>query len=507
MPSSPRFLVNCGSSRPGSRRISASLEVTAEGLTDWTVSSDRRLRLTFDRPFSAPQRRLRVWGWIPLAEDPLQTASREHRLPVPWFRWEGGEEQAGFLTVSSISKLEIQGSAGIALISSESSGTDGTTSPRNRLSYRVDDSRRLGELVWESVPARVSVAIESQITIHPDSADWVAVLRYDVVGGALDAIHLKMPAAWAAKAELQLAGSEYQLTTETRGSSAFWSITPERPIWGSQRFVLRSELSQGADREVVQPEISPLGRGAVDAYVAVVNASGRALSIDNSVGLERIAYGERFRAREFAVHAGAALGAYRVNVEPWVLRVQLARSASETGDSQSGFAALSFADLTVVAMPDRSSVGRAVYETIASSGSVFAFELPPGGELVWATVDSDTAVPLRSDSGTYSIALPDRGPSRVGVIWQMRTRVLAASGVDLARGASQGGPRRGHDSGHGHDAARFRGPRRFRRTGIDHHGPHGDGTSRLAGPHHRRFRGEDRSQLGPGPREAREFAR
>ncbi len=179
------------------------------------------------------------------------------------------------------------------------------------------------------------------------------------------------------------------------------------------------ELSLGADREIVQPEISPLGRGAVDAYLAVVNATRPPARRSTTRSAWRsIAYGERFRAREFAVHAGAALGAYRVNVEPWVLRVQLARSASETGDSQSGFAALSFADLTVVAMPDRSSVGRALYETIASSGSVFAFELPPGGELVWATVDSDTAVPLRSDSGTYSIALPDRGPSRVGVFWQ-----------------------------------------------------------------------------------------
>ena len=37
------------------------------------------------------------------------------------------------------------------------------------------------------------------MTIHPDSAEWVAVLRYDVIGGALDAIRLRMPAAWAAE--------------------------------------------------------------------------------------------------------------------------------------------------------------------------------------------------------------------------------------------------------------------------------------------------------------------
>ena len=120
-----------------------------------------------------------------------------------------------------------------------------TTSPRHRSTYRVDDPRKLGEILWESMPARVSVAIESQMTIHPDSAEWVAVLRYDVIGGALDAIHLKMPAAWAAGVALHLSGSEYQLTKETRGPDAFWTITPERPIWGSQRFVLQSEPSAG----------------------------------------------------------------------------------------------------------------------------------------------------------------------------------------------------------------------------------------------------------------------
>ena len=68
-----------------------------------------------------------------------------------------------------------------------------------------------------------------------------------------------MPADWAAKAEVHLSGNEYQLTAETRGSSAFWSITPKRPIWGSQRFVLRSTLSLAADREIVHPQITLRG--------------------------------------------------------------------------------------------------------------------------------------------------------------------------------------------------------------------------------------------------------
>jgi hypothetical protein len=393
-------------------------QVTAEGLTDWTTSSDSRLHLKFERPVSGSRRHLRVSGWLPLVQDPLQIGSRQHRIRVPWIRWDGVEGHTGILTISSMSKPEMQGSTDLTMIPSESSGAGGTTPPRHRLTYRVDDSHRLGEIVWESVPARVSVSIESQMTIHPDSAEWVAVLRYDVVGGALEAIHVKMPAAWAGAAELQLAGSEYQLTTATRGPATIWSITPERPIWGSQRLVIRSSLPVVADREIVHPEIAPLGPGAVDAYVGVVDASGRAATIEKSAGLKPIPYSTKFQAREFAVLAGAPLGAFQVTLESWVLRVQLPRSASETGDSQGGTARVAFADLLMVAMPDRSSLGRAVYETVPGSGSLLSFELPISSSLLWATVDSNLAVPLRSTSGTYSLALDDRRPSRVGLIWQ-----------------------------------------------------------------------------------------
>ena len=42
------------------------------------------------------------------------------------------------------------------------------------LDFRVDDPRKLGEMFWDSIAARVNVVIESQMTIHPDSAEWVA---------------------------------------------------------------------------------------------------------------------------------------------------------------------------------------------------------------------------------------------------------------------------------------------------------------------------------------------
>jgi hypothetical protein len=394
------------------------IEVTADGLSDWTISADHRLHLMFDRPVTRPKRRLRIVAWIPLSEEPLEISTRKHQVKTPWFRWDGTESLAGFLTISSISKPEMRGSTGLTLISAESSRAGVTATPRYRSTYRVDDPGKLGEILWESVQARVSVSIESQMTIHPDSAEWVAVLRYDVIGGALDAIRLRMPAAWAANAELRFSGSQYQLTRETSGLFSFWSITPERPIWGSQRFVLRATRSLDSDREIDFPEISPLGQGAVDAYLGVVDATDRSLTIENTAGLQSIPFATRFHAAEFDASAGKAVNAFRVSQKSWNLTVQSPRSAFQNGDWRRGSVRLALADLMAVVMPDRSFLGRAVYETVPGTGADMSFALPADSSLLWATVDLNPVVPLRSASGGWSIACDDRRPSRIGLIWR-----------------------------------------------------------------------------------------
>jgi hypothetical protein len=404
------------------------IEVTGDGLSDWTVSALHRLHLMFDRPFTLPKRKLRIVALITLKEEPLQISTRQHQVKTPWIWWEGAEASAGFLTISSIAKPELRESTGLTLISAETSRAGVTNAPRYRSTYRVDDSRKLGEILWESIPARVSVAIESQMTIHPDRAEWVAVLRYDVIGGALDAIRLRMPAAWAGQAELSLAGSEYQLTRETSGLFSFWSITPERPIWGSQRFVLRATRALDAGRDIEYPEISPLGQGAVDAYLVVVDATDRSLAIESTVGLQPIAYSTRFHAGEFATGAGKAVNAFRVSQKTWTLRVQSPRSAFQAGNSPQESVRLALADLAAVVLPDRSLLGSAVYETVPGTGAGMSFELPSGAALLWATVDFNVVVPLRTSSGMWSIVCDNRRPCRIGLIWRTGNSVSHTMG-------------------------------------------------------------------------------
>jgi hypothetical protein len=208
------------------------------------------------------------------------------------------------------------------------------------------------------------------------------------------------------------------LTTETRGADAFWTITPERPIWGSQRFVLRSSRHLESDRPIVHPEITPRGNGVVDAYLSIINATGQPLAPANAVGLQSIPYASRFQAREFATFGGTAVGAFRVVKDSWTVSVELPKIASRDMDSWSGSARVAFAETMMVVMPDRSSLGRAVYETVPGTGPNLSCELPPGSTLLWATVDFNPAVPLRSSSGIWSIHCDNRRQSRIGLIWR-----------------------------------------------------------------------------------------
>ena len=351
------------------------VEVSGEGLTGWRAGSDRQLRLMFDSRVARPRRVVRIVGWIPVSDDPFKVGPLKRRLTTPWIQGEGIEFAAGFLTISSASKTSVQGAAGLTLISSESAPAVGSLPPRQRSTYQVDDPRKLGEIVWESSAPRVSVAIESQLTLYPDSAEWVAVLRYDVSGGALDAIHLRMPAAWSGAAEFHFTSGEYRLAKEPLGQSSFWTITPKHPIWGSERFVLRSTLPLPADRAVVHPELAPLGWGAVDACVGVVNATGRPLSIEKSTGLQDIPYAAKFRSREFVADVGARLAAFRVMSKEWTLQVKLARNGSESETQEQARVAL--ADLSVSISADGSATGRAAYDLYPGSGRALSSSSPP----------------------------------------------------------------------------------------------------------------------------------
>ncbi len=333
-----------------------------------------------------------------MSEDPLKVGSRQHRVRTPWVDWIGAEAGTGSLVVSSDSKPELTGADGLTPIPTTPVPLEvtGSRSASSRTAYQVDDASRLGEIRWEPPPPRVAVTIESQMTLFPDSAQWVAVLRYDVMGGALESILLEIPLAWADEAKLHLSGENFQLTSEIRGPFVRWMITPRRPLWGSHRLVVRSKRPLPADGDIVYPEIVPRGNGAFDAYLAIVNATGYPLTSEESIGLQKIDPAMHFQAKEFVRDHGSAAGAYWVRRPSWVLRQRLPRGFPESGMSQDDAAKVAIADLMMTVMPDRSILGCAVYETVRDSGRLLTIELPADSAILWAAVDSNPTIPFRS---------------------------------------------------------------------------------------------------------------
>jgi hypothetical protein len=410
-------------------------------LTDWSISPERRLHLVFNRRGAMSRHHVRIAGWIPLNEDPMRVEPHEKRIPTPWIGWGGAEARSGSLTVSSTSRLELKEAAGLVPIVSESSDSVGPTSSHHRRTFLVDDPRRMGAIVWDPIPPRVKVAIESRMTIHPETAQWVAVLGYDVLGGALEAIHLRLPAAWAAKADLQFSSGKYELATDVRGPWAFWVITSPQPLLGAHRFVLRATIPLTAEREITHPEISPLGPGLVDASLGIVNATGLPMTTEGGVGLKKIPYADHFHAKEFVDSIGTPIAAFQVVKDAWVLKAQRARSGTEFVSSREDTARVGLAELELAVRSDRSIMGRAVYETVPDSGRLLTIELPAGSYPLWSSVDSCPVIPLRSSPTTWTIALESRLQARVCLIWESGSAPAPVAGSVLSLPLPRAGTR------------------------------------------------------------------
>ena len=87
-------------------------------------------------------------------------------------------------------------SPGASVVPPEPQGSGPQGGSPVRATYRVTQPADLGQIRWEVEPPRVTAQVQSQVTIDPDSAEWVAVLRYDVSGGPIDAINLRLSADW-----------------------------------------------------------------------------------------------------------------------------------------------------------------------------------------------------------------------------------------------------------------------------------------------------------------------
>ncbi len=394
--------------------------ISGDGLSDWTREADK-IRLCFDG-VSLKQRTIRVRGWLAVLTDPLSTIATNQEIAVPWPRWIDVQARPGTLTVEGITPFQLVTEAGVETPSSETADAKSTSGIRYRKVYSVVRGEGLGKLRWEIEPARVGVQVRSQVTIHPDWAEWVAIVRYDVSGGACDVVHLKLPSAWAASAEISFIGDTHQLTAEARGTTTFWAIRPERPIWGSRELVVRAIRPVIPGEALVFPDLNPLGRGSVDTYLALTNASGREIATEGSPGVQQVDDRNRFLEEVFTTLPGLQESVFHVRSSAWTLKV-IASKDSRTSGSDTRPANVALADMECELLRDGAILGLVRYEVEPRSGTFLPVELPPGAEPLWTSVNHVSERPLRSSSGQWVIPINEETATHVSLIWRALPRV------------------------------------------------------------------------------------
>ena len=401
------------------------LRVDADGLTD-AHEAERSVSLRFDGP-ELRKRRVRLTGWTPLTYDPMSTTATFREETVPWPRWPGQAESRGILSVTAPTRFQLLDSGDRAITASEPEPA--ATSPPFRGSYRVDGREGRLRLRWDVEPPRVAVTLQSRLAINPDRAEWVAVLRYEVSGGPLDTVNLRLPTDWARSATVRLDGVGFQQIKEIRDPYTFLTIRPEKPVWSSLRVVLRSTRPLEGVTASPFPELNPLGRGAVDTYLRVVNQSRRKLSFEDAQGLQSIAPSALPSEDEFTspTLAAAKSQCYRVVKPGWSLVV-----GREPDDEPSR---LIRATANVTLDVEGRVEGLASFEVGPRAGLFLpiTFDNDDVTEILYAAVNGAPSTVFKDGPSRWLIPLVEEVSSRVTLAWSRGKAPPTAGGADGLR--------------------------------------------------------------------------
>ena len=402
-------------------------EIAVEGLTSWTSIDDRSLNIRFDGP-ALPKRRLEVTGWIAVETDQPGLDPRFSECAIPWPKWPGQTVQSGMMSLLSTSKWELVKSPGAAIISSDQEGLGTASGTIYKRSYRVDDPLLLGSLRWETAPPKVNVRVLSHLTINPETASWVSRLGYTVSGGPLELIHLKLPTVWARNASVQLEGMSHQKVSESRGEATYWTIRPEKPVWGSVRLNIRASQPLIPSEPLAFPDIGPLGRGEVDTYLELTNATRNPPSIEGSSGLKPIASIGAELSDDFVGDAPIPPGTtyYHVTKPGWSLRVSPS-GMNATSDSNT----LDHAEIEVVVSPSGEVIGRSVVQINGFREVFIPWTVVAGDEILAAWVNARPTPIFVNEKGQRLVPGEGEFNQTVTLIWRSRARPL-----DLGNGGT-----------------------------------------------------------------------
>jgi hypothetical protein len=407
-------------------------QVRTEGLTSLSRPTAGRIHLEFG-PFAGESRKIVVRGHA--LSNPEGSAAEVQRFKVRsiWPRWSSAVEEPGTLTIVSTTRPLLEASTGVVLQSnSEPTAASRQAGPFRKV-YQVEAGADAGTVTWQATAPRVAVSLRNRLAVSEESADLNATIRYDVAGGPLDVLYLRLPAVWAREAKVELVGDSYQLTSETRGDWMIWTIRPRRPIWGSARLLVRSTRELGAQKEIAFPDIIPLGQGSVDKLLAVERRTDAPLEIEGASGVQSVDI-SRFDDGPGRPTEIPPIGVYRVTEDLWTLKVRVG-GADLQGASSRGRTSIRHATACCSLQRDGTTWGTSTLLVDAQRGSTLGFHIDPSSEVLSASAAGRPLPVLCSEPGAWSIPFADSSTVEVSILWRSRpAQANARSGaVDLPR--------------------------------------------------------------------------
>ena len=406
------------------------VRVESAGLTTWSQPSPNRVRLVFDGAQPSLERSARLEG-VTTTESAGSTPRA--MITVPWPRWMGGVAEPGKLVVVAPDGWLARAGEAV-LIADPSSAVDPTPS------YTISPTHPPIQLGGATLPARVNVMVDSNLEIDANQAVWTAQVTSEVVGGSVQTLSWKLPAAWSETARLEsVAGSLPSIQAETQNDATVWTLAFDQPVWGRRSFMIRSARPIRPGETLDYPELVPLaprGRGSVDRYdLAITNLAGSALTLVGPTGLTPLNHA-RTRSESSAVPGGVVSRAFRVAGDRWALGLRLAPGGVdlplEPGETDEirRLARVGRVDLAMTIAGSGQVGGRAECQ-ILPGGAFLAVRLDPAATLVGAMVAGRLVTPIGPASGSaprrWLIPLGDRNPRRVIFGWVQSPRL---AGID-----------------------------------------------------------------------------
>ncbi len=416
-----------GSSRDVRLRIPGGLRLTrvdAAGLTDWSRTADDSLSLRFDGEDAPQEKAIRIEGFVPIDGDPMATGPVRSEVDVPWPTWPSAIAEAGTLVVTAASSVAFKLDPGPGVVVAESASAG---SGSLRVSYQIPALRAPGRLRWTAEPPGVIVRLQSLLTLHPDSAEWSASARYTVPWGPSPPIRLHLPTPWADASVVEVTGTSVAPKIERMADQTTWTFTPDPPIWGGLRVLVRGSRPRTPGGSLAFPDTVPLGRPTadrVDSYLGFADASGRPPIVEGSADLQPID-ASRWNSDDLPPPPAAPFHVYRVMKDGWSLRL-----IDPAGPRLQGREAVTIsADVSCTLGADGAVLGRASYDLDGRDSSFLAVNLPPGAEPLGATVDGSATIPRLDRPGRIVVPLAEGGSSRVVVSWRGDCGTAARDGL------------------------------------------------------------------------------